>query len=125
LVNDFLEAQLVNLGFEVIMPEAISATELIDKVRNAESIFLVGGAAMANLIFARPGTDIFYATSQQLENYLLPDFIANVFDLNLIKVLGKTVNSVMREIHNPYDYFHGDFTFNEEALEALRGHLHK
>ena len=125
LVNDFLEAQLVNLGFEVIMPEAISVTDMIDKVRNAESIFLVGGAAMVNLIFARPGTNIFYATSQQLENYSLPDFLADVFHLNIFKILGKPIISAKSRIHNPYDYFHGDFTLNEEAIKALQGHLHK
>jgi hypothetical protein len=125
LRNDFLEAQLVNLGFEVIFPEEISVTEIIDKVRNAESIFLVGGASMVNLIFAKPGTDIFYATSQQLDNYTLPDFIANVFDLNLFKVLGKPISPAISKIHTPYDYFHGDFILNEEAIKALQDHLHK
>jgi hypothetical protein len=125
LRNDFLETQLVNLGFELIMPEDISITEMIDKIRNAESIFLVGGAAMVNLIFARPGTDIFYATSHQLENYLLPDFLANVFGLNLLKILGKPLSSAKSKIHNPYDYFHGDFTLNDEAIKVLQGHLHK
>jgi hypothetical protein len=63
----------------------ISATETLDKFRNTESIFLVSCVAMVNLIFARPGTGIFYATSQQLENYSLTDFLEIFFILTYLK----------------------------------------
>ena len=115
--NDEIESKLVDRGFEIIRPEEHSLESLIGNIREAESIFLTGGAAMANLIFARPGTNIFYLTSEQLRDYSLPKFYANTFDLNFQQLLGYPKS--LSNLNNPYDYFHGDFIFDSKFLDTL------
>ena len=118
LINsDEVESKLVDQGFEIIRPEEHSLESLSGKIREAESIFLTGGAAMANLIFARPGTNILYLTSEQLRDYSLPKFYANIFDLNFQQLLGYSKSP--SSFNNPYDYFHGSFIFDSKILDTL------
>ncbi len=115
--NDEIESKLVDQGFDIIRPEEHSLESLSGKIWEAESIFLTGGAAMANLIFARPGTKILYLTSEQLRDYSLPKFYANTFGLNFEQLLGYSKSPL--SLNNPYEYFHGNFIFDSKILDTL------
>ncbi len=115
--NEELESKLVDRGFEIFRPEDSSLQSLVTKIRQSESIFLTGGAAMANLIFAKPGTNVFYLTSKQLEEYSLPKFYANTFGLNFQQLVGNSLS--FSNLNNPYDYFHGNYFFDCDILKTL------
>jgi capsular polysaccharide biosynthesis protein len=48
----------VEEGFDGINPYELSFTQQVNLIYHAKQIILTGGASMANLMFAKPGTNI-------------------------------------------------------------------
>jgi capsular polysaccharide biosynthesis protein len=54
-----LEAALIARGFTVIEPEALSITEQVDLFRSVDVVVAPTGAALANVLFMKPGAKLF------------------------------------------------------------------
>lgn len=54
-----LEALLAQEGFETLQPAAANFAEQVTRTQAARRIVVVHGAALGNLIFAEPGTEVF------------------------------------------------------------------
>jgi len=84
-----IEAGLLRRGFEVIQCEGLSFSDQVRLAANAEVIVGQSGGHLANIVFARPGTEVFTLYSNAAgTNYYLWDGIGSALDLKVRNVVG-------------------------------------
>ena len=86
---------LTDVGYVKAFPERLSFREQVGIVFASEEIVLVGGASMANLIFAKTRTKLTVLTSDLGTRYLMPIKLAEVSGCKVIMVGGKNKVSLM------------------------------
>jgi hypothetical protein len=119
---EILETYLRGLGFNVIDPSQMSFFEQVIEFGNASVIVGYGGAAWANLLFAKPDTKIVSIVSRasftndvhlQIARLIGLEFSRVVCELNEVK-LDKFYNGIFFR-----DFVHSDFEVNEITLSDL------
>ncbi len=108
--------RLESLDYEICDPANSSVVEIANRVYSSKRILIEGGAAIANLIFAQPGTEIVYLTSYQLRDFSMPKVIADILDLRINLVTGHTSLKKIVTSHTLYDYFHADYSIDIKNL---------
>ena len=93
LGEPMLEKSLCQLGFVVISPVSLSLDQCIAFVSNARWVVAPHGAALANLIFALPGTRILELLPGNLDNYGHYALISAALSLHHNFWVGRSVNS--------------------------------
>jgi capsular polysaccharide biosynthesis protein len=88
--NEIIEVAKLH-HFSIVEPEKFTIKEQIELFHNATDILAASGAALTNILFCRPGTNIFCIVSN---NFKLPIFstIATMLDLNMVYVIGESNN---------------------------------
>lgn len=110
----------VEKGFDGINPYELSFTQQVNLIYHAKQIILTGGASMANLMFAKPGTNILYLTHSNLKFYKLPQFIGALSKTQVKTLYGKSKILSLSDVWSPYDFFHGDYVISPSKFV---GHL--
>lgn len=116
LNEDKLATMACDAGFELLDPAELTFDQQVNYYRSCEVIIATSGAAVANIVFCRPGTRIFVLVSDfpHLDYYCFSQ-IADALALELVYVMGR------REPRSsPYEH-HEDFTIDEsDFAEVLR-----
>lgn len=94
-----IDAILVRYGFETIFAESLSLADEISLVRAASVIVAPFGAAMAMLLFCRPGTTIIELKYKPAGFDWLP-ILADRLGISNIEIIGRP----MRDKGSPYDW---------------------
>ncbi|NBW98591.1 glycosyltransferase family 61 protein, partial [bacterium] len=84
-----IETAFEQKGYKIIFVEELSFREQVYLFSNATHIAGQAGAALANLIFCRPGTKVIALIAQQNSDYVLPANLAREFGSDLIYVTGE------------------------------------
>lgn len=98
---------LRKFGFLVLDPSQMSFMEQVKAFHSARKIVLVGGAAMANLIFCSPGTLVVTLRSKFTVGYKMPEILAGLAGAKVLAVSGHPVgdfarSSYLEKIHSHY-----------------------
>jgi hypothetical protein len=104
------------LGVERVNLSNYSVSEQFHFFSKCKVLLIEGGAAMANLLFLKPNTKVFYLTSNHLQKYLLPNTIADSFGLSFHYVLGRTRIRDLVKVYSRYDYFHLNYWISSFKL---------
>jgi hypothetical protein len=110
---------LKSLDYEICDTTNMTMFETANRIYHSKKILLEGGAAIANLIFAQPGTEIIYLTSYQLRNFSMPKVIADILELRINLVPGHTSLKKIVTSSSLYDYFHADYSIDIKSLTKL------
>ncbi len=98
-----LENLLVGQGYVVVEPERLSFVQQVQVFQQARVIVGSSGAAMANIIFAAPGTRIVILISKFPDtSYWYWQNIAVAAGNQVVYVLGESVNRQKPGIHDDY-----------------------
>ena len=88
-------------------------------------LFVEGGASMANFLFMKPNTEVFYLTSKHLGKYLLPSAIADNFRISFHFLFGKSRIRDLVKTHTIYDLFHMNYRISLFRLYKIIKNLSK
>lgn len=117
LVNEeSLLQQLKPLGFEVVTTETLTLAQQIALFQQAEMIISPTGAALANLVFCRPGTRLLILMPEGCDDYLYRD-IAKEAGLNAL------LQFVPLAPGADPDPVKSDFVLDTADLESLHSNL--
>lgn len=103
LNNLEVETLLSSYGYKIIEPEKLSFDEQYSLFKNAESIISATGAALANALFCKPGTEVTVLMSSHKE--MIYQYWANMLSPVGIKVnyvIGENVGRSRRDIHTDF-----------------------
>ena len=93
---------LIQKGYKVINPQLYEIEEQIEIFSNAEKIIAPHGSNLANIIFCKPGTEIFEITPSFNENEkILEDRYLNLALMNNLKLNKIIADTVDVENHSP------------------------
>ena len=93
---------LIEKGYRVINPQLYEIEEQIEIFSNAEKIIAPHGSNLANIIFCKPGTEIFEITPSFNENEkTLEDRYLNLALMNNLKLIKIIADTVDVENHSP------------------------
>jgi predicted O-linked N-acetylglucosamine transferase (SPINDLY family) len=103
-----IENYLSSQGFEVVDTATLSFQEQMRLLAEAEVVVAQSGAALANIVFARPGTRIIPLFSNaDYTNYYLWSVIGQILDLDVVNVVGwqhaYTAPEGIPSVHNDFD----------------------
>ncbi len=105
---------LRKLGFVVHDPGQMSFMEQVVAFHSAKRIVLVGGAAMANLIFCSPGTAVVALGSQFTVGYKMPEILAGLAGSKVMAVSGRPVGNFVRSSY--LEKIHAHYYVGIDAL---------
>jgi capsular polysaccharide biosynthesis protein len=112
LNEEQVASRLAAKGFEVIDPGAMTLEEQISTFRGAQRVVGVIGAAMTNIVFCSPGTEVMVlAPSRFPDNFFW--FIATHKGLNYTELRGEQVAA------SGPDSWKADFAVTEEDIQYL------
>jgi len=98
-------------GFTIIEPEKLSFLEQVAVMRHADVVAGATGAAMANFIFCKPGTQIIVLLGQhKAMPYGYWRGLAASAQCNLTYIFGR--------INGTFNSFHSDYTVSSSAIQA-------
>ena len=89
-----VERRLVKDGYEIVEMSSLPFLEQVALMRGADSVFLQGGAAMANLVFARPETQVTFAVGPFGNQAAYWQSFLNALTLESISIIGRHVGAV-------------------------------
>jgi len=104
-----LEKLLVELGYLIVEPEKLTFLEQAQLFSHAKVIIGSSGAALANIIFAAPETEIYILISKY------PD-TSYWYWQNMACASGKTIRYILGEMVNSASGIHSDFTVNLDEI---------
>lgn len=114
---DEVERTLLQQGYTIFEPEKLSFKEQFLLFQNADSIISVTGAALANCIFCKPGTEVTVLMSDHKE------MIYHYWS-NMLSPLGVNVNYLIGErVGNDSLSIHSDFRIMISTLNQQLEHL--
>lgn len=117
LINhDEVENCMRRLGFSVVDPTTLTLSEQVSVFSRAKVIIGVGGAAMTNLVFVKPGTKIVCLLSEQLADFYLWSNLASIVGANMTYFTGPSHKSPF-SVSNHREYFHLPFAVDVRKLE--------
>lgn len=109
-------------GFTVVFPELMSFHEQVECFRHADVIMGPSGAAFANVVFCRPGTQVYALTSERLKTF--SNFA------NLATTVGCTFTLVTGPNDRPpeayasaEDYAHSSYTVPLDRIRTVLSQL--
>ena len=76
-----IENFLLKLGFFVIDPSELDYKEQFFLFNSAKRFIMVGGAAMANIVFMQEGSKLLTLQSQLLHNFRVAEDLCNIFGI--------------------------------------------
>jgi hypothetical protein len=115
-----VEEMLRSEGYEVMDPGKLSIYEQIQYFSSATSIVQEGGASMANWIFCKPGTRVIFMNSTSTEFHKLPNYLAEVLDIDITRINCIIPFRIYRKFNDLYSVFHSSYKVN---LKFLRSQL--
>ena len=111
-------------GLECLDPGELTFRQQVDLFHNAEFLFGVGGAAFANIIFARPGAVALSMVSEQLHDFAMHSTMTELVGAEMTLLLGRTQRGASHFTHRR-DYLHAGFSIDpKRASEALAALAH-
>ena len=84
---------VVRSGFEVIYPESLTVLQQAEIFRSSDKIIAVSGGAMANILFCKPGTNVYCIIPDEHRFYLYST-MAYLLGLNYVAVSGEISEKV-------------------------------
>jgi len=116
LNEQYIQDELVKLGFVIIDPSKLSFQEQVKKFSNAKCIVSPSGAALINMLWAPPGAKIIVMMNDsKVVNYWYFSTIASCLGHKLSYVLGKAFSTGAWT-----DINHADFLVNyNEIVKAI------
>lgn len=76
-----VEQFLLKLGFYVIDPSTLDYKEQVSMFKSAKRVIMLGGAAMANIVFMKEGTKLLTLQSQFLHNFRVAQDLSKIFSI--------------------------------------------
>ena len=118
--QDQIKSIARDFDFEVVSPGELDLDEQISIFSNAKVIVGAGGAAMANLIFAKEGLKVLGLVSHHLHDFAMFSTLAAHAGAEYFTLTGPSDRHLgQTEFHR--DVFHGDFWISPRAFRsALR-----
>lgn len=112
-----IEAIARDVNMQLVAPETLSIRQQIGMFSTATHVVGIGGAAMANTLFCRPGTKIMALVSEQLHDFVLHAAVAAHSGAELSLLLGKTRKPAS---HFDYrrDYLHAPFSVSAKSFRT-------
>jgi hypothetical protein len=98
----------LDFGFEVVDPGALSFTDQVRLIHSASVIVGAGGAAFANLLFARSDAQVVGLVSDQLSDFAIHSNIARHVGAKFSYLTGPSAKSIS-DIEYHREWFHLDF----------------
>ena len=121
-----LEDALCSLGFTVCDPSTLSFEEQIKLFKRAECVVSPTGAALANIMFCRPDTDVIVLFGlHPSSNYYIFSHLAEIFGLNLINILCPLIPIDQRKIPPLYSVHENYSIPIDEVLDQLQAIFQK
>lgn len=115
LINsDRISRVMSNLGFEIQDPGELSFQAQVRSVGAAKTLVIVGGAAMANFVFARPNSNIIVLTSRYASTYPIPRLLGKLSGSEVKMISGKP--RVVSKNIGFLSKLHSSFKVNPRAL---------
>lgn len=112
-----LEKLLVSQGFVIAEPEKLTFLQQVKLFANAKVIVGATGAAFANAVFCKPGTQVGILISKHKG-------MSYGFWVNVLSPIGINVSYVLGNIVENYDYgVHGNFEVSLCAMQDFLAHL--
>jgi capsular polysaccharide biosynthesis protein len=124
--SEILETYLVGLGFNLIDPSQLSFSEQMIEFGNASLIVGYGGAAWANLLFARPDARIVSIVSRASVTNDVHLQIAQLLGLEFSRVVCDLTEVKFEKFYSGIrfrDFVHSDFKIDENVLADLAREL--
>lgn len=113
-----VEAMVEEFGFTIVSPETLSFADQVSLFRNAEMVIAPVGAALANLVFTRPGCKVtVFARKMTDPNYYYFDTLAKVMGHDFRYILGEAEDE--KGVHFMHQNFSTDLGALRTALVAL------
>lgn len=113
-----IERILIEFNIQIIAPEKLSFRDQVLLFYNAELIVSPAGAALSNLIFARPGTNVICFIAERNRDYCMQSNLALFSNLNFVHLLGQSEKSRL-EFSSEEEFVHSSFYINPIDLENL------
>jgi capsular polysaccharide biosynthesis protein len=101
-----LENFLSKSGFFVIDPASLNYREQVSLFSSAKRVIMLGGAAMANIVFMKEGSKLLTIQSQFLHNFRVAQDLSEIFSIQ-------------------HDYFFGTELFSNKFLTDIYERSHK
>lgn len=118
----FLEKIFSRLGYEIIDFSDLSVLEQIQKVKQAKKIIMIGGASIANIVFAEPNTKVGVIYSSKGKGFTMPLKLSMVSGAHCRVFFGLPLSFFYRDklakVHS--DYFVGLLTLTK-IFKFLKG----
>jgi capsular polysaccharide biosynthesis protein len=99
-------------GFEPVDPGKLSFVEQVRLIHGSAIISGVGGAALANLLFCRPGAKVLGLVSEQLADFTMQAHLADLAGAEFTYVTGPSGSKASSATHHR-DHLHSDFYINQ------------
>jgi len=109
-----VQRRLVRGGFEVVDMSSLPFLEQVALMRGADSVFLQGGAAMANLIFARPETKVSFAVGPLGNQAEYWQSFLSALTLDSVPIVGRHAGAVRGPVG-----IHSDFVLQLGDLAEM------
>ncbi len=115
-------------GFEPVDPAKLSFVEQVRLVHGSAIISGVGGAALANLLFCRPGAKVLGLVSEHLADFTMQAHLADLAGAEFTYVTGPSKAKASSATHHR-DRLHSDFYINQfryrlALRKACAGSIH-
>jgi capsular polysaccharide biosynthesis protein len=102
-------------GFVSVDPGALSMAEQVALFSRAKVIAGVGGAALANLVFASPGAQVVALVSEQLCDFCMQSELARFADADFTYVTGPSPGSRF-DVEYHREFFHKPFSIDAKKF---------
>jgi hypothetical protein len=111
-----LENFLLKSGFFVIDPSSLNYMEQVSLFSSAKRVIMLGGAAMANIVFMQEGSKLLTIQSQFLHNFRVAQDLSEIFSVHSDYFFGtelfsnKFITDIYARSHKPYKIDLGKFS---------------
>ena len=119
-----LQRYLVSKGFEIVYPEKLSFEDQVRLFSTAKIVVGPTGAAMANIIFMQPGSQVIGLISERYQDYAIKSVLAELVGASFTYVTGKNIYN-RKKFEQESEYAQSNFKidfrkFKNCINEALR-----